>query len=336
MSEDRSPDQAAPASNCTEAQNTQRLAAMDDVRRIMKEEVRTDWIDLWEERWKKRLEKLQSRAANRGKSRDGAVEGGIKLGGGNEGEESEDGEDGEENDDDDDDSDGDDDDDGDQGEWDGAGIGWDTDRKDVEEIWVHRGEDSDFLKAADTYPSLGSLPRSPPPAQRNNVLGSPGRGVGGSEGWTASVTRLMGGMGFGSSPPQLQLQSQSQPQSQLQSTRNNAASIYPSSSTTPSFTAGTTPATISANPSALGSPHPPPASPYRFASPDSITPSLTVLREKRRGELKRQMDLSDPEGNVGLKCWVERRDAWTGANEEGCLKVGRSKFAEVGYYPLGG
>ncbi|KAF8454605.1 hypothetical protein BGX38DRAFT_1172757, partial [Terfezia claveryi] len=138
----------------------------------------------------------------------------------------------------------------------------------------------------------------------------------------------MGGMGFGSSPPQLQPQSQSQPQPQSQSARSNAASIYPSSFTTPSFTVGTTPATVSANPSAPGSPHLPLASPYRFASPDSITPSLAMLREKRREELKRQMDLSDPEGNLGLKCWVERRDAWTGANEEGCVRIGRSKFSE--------
>ena len=338
MSEDHSPDQSAPASNCTEAQNAQRLAAIDDVRRIMKEEVRTDWIDLWEERWKRRLEVLQPGATSRRKSRGGAAEGGVKLEresvcekGEDDEEADDDGDDG----DDDDDSSDDNDDDYDQGEWDGAGIGWDADQIGGEEVWVHRGEDSDFLKATDTYPSPGLLPRSPPPAQRNNVLGSPGRGGGGGEGWTAPVTRLMGGMGFGSSPPQLQPQLQSQPQLQLQSTRNNAAPIYHSSSTTPSFTAGTTPATISANPSAPSSPHPPPASPYRFASPDSIIPSLAVLREKRREELKRQMDLSDPEGNVGLKCWVERRDAWTGANEEGCVKVGRSKFAEVGYNPLG-
>ena len=317
MSGDRRPNQSAPTSNYTEAQNAQRLAAMENVRHIMEEEVRTDWIDLWEERWRKRLDKLQSRAANRGKGRGGAAEGGAKPareGGGEAGEDEDGGDEDNEDDDDDD----------DEGEWNGAGAGWDADWKDGEEIWVHRGDDSDFLKAADTYPLPESLPRSPPPAQRRNAFGSPGRG-GEGESWTASVTRLMGGMGFGSSPPQSQYQ-----QSQPQPARSNASSVYPSSSTTPSFT----PATISANPSAPGSPYPRSAvaaSPYRFASPDSITPSLTALREERREELKRQMDLSDPEGNVGLRCWVERRDAWTGANEEGCVKVGRSKFAEVGY-----
>ncbi|KAF8420127.1 hypothetical protein EV426DRAFT_613650 [Tirmania nivea] len=327
MSGDHSPNEFAPARNYTEAQNAQRSAAIEDVRRIMAEEVRTDWIDLWEERWRKRLEKLQSRAVNRGKGRDGPAGVGSKPEKEGEGGDSEDGGDGDENDDDDDDGDDDGDEDDDQGEWDGAGTGWDADRKDGEEVWVHRGEDSDFLKATDTFPSPGPLPWSPIPPQRNNVAGSPGQG-GAGEGWTASVTRLMGGMGFGSSSPQLQPQSQSQPQPQLQPTRSNAA---PSSSTSPSFTAGTTPATLSANPSDPGSPPQSlaaAASPYRFASPDSITPSLAALRQKKREELGKQMDLSGPEGNVGLKCWVERRDAWTGANEEGCVRVGRSKFAE--------
>jgi len=278
---------------------------MEDVRRIMKEEVRMDWIELWEERWRKRLEKLQSKAARRGKSKDGAAETGIAIQ-----RSREDG--GEENVDDGGDEGDDGGDDDDEGEWDGAGAGWDADRKDGEDVWVHRSDDSDFLKAADTYPPPGSLPRSLPLAQKNNVLGSPTRG-GGGEGWTASVTRLMGGMGFGSSP--------------LQPEQINATS----SPTTPLSTAGAS--------STTGSPHPlaaaAVANPYRFASPDSITPSLAALREKRREELERQMDLSDPEGNVGLRCWIERRDAWTGANEEGCVRVGRSKFAEVGYYPLG-
>ncbi|KAI9869486.1 MAG: hypothetical protein M1813_000275 [Trichoglossum hirsutum] len=59
-------------------------------------------------------------------------------------------------------------------------------------------------------------------------------------------------------------------------------------------------------------PSSPPASPYRYEHPDSVGPSIAAqertLRSKRRRLLEEEMRWND-----GLRCWVARRDAWSGA-----------------------
>lgn len=62
---------------------------------------------------------------------------------------------------------------------------------------------------------------------------------------------------------------------------------------------------------------------YVWESPDDI-PTPDKIREKQRRELEAEM-----EWNKGLKLWVHRRDAWTGANEDGEVRVGESRFKDV-------
>lgn len=311
---------------------------MEEVKRILQEEVYTDWTDLWDERWRRRLEVLMApQSTTSGKEReqqdsssdeeeiesDIAMQDGDGIGDQGDEEEGEEGEEGEEEDDDDfrnrNKAEG-----GTGGELSRGreekekGEGQPEEIEGKKEIWVNRGDDSDFLKAADVY-SPPSTSRNEDGSSRTDRFGSGGR-----ESWmAASMNRLMGSMGLSS-------HSHSHPHSHPQ-----ARSSYPSSSNTPSLTAATTPTTLSANPSAPSSPPTAQAptmglaSPYRFASPDSITPSLDALREQRKKELERQMDLNGPEGNVGLRCWVERRDWWTGADDGGRVRLGKSKFEDV-------
>lgn len=51
-------------------------------------------------------------------------------------------------------------------------------------------------------------------------------------------------------------------------------------------------------------------SPYRFESPDAIQESLVERRRKRRAALE-----EEAEWNPGLRFFLERRDAWTGAKK---------------------
>lgn len=52
-------------------------------------------------------------------------------------------------------------------------------------------------------------------------------------------------------------------------------------------------------------------SPYRFESPDAIQESLVERRRKRRAALE-----EEAEWNPGLRFFLERRDAWTGAKKK--------------------
>lgn len=62
---------------------------------------------------------------------------------------------------------------------------------------------------------------------------------------------------------------------------------------------------------------------YVWESPDDI-PTPEKIREGQRRELEAEM-----EWNKGLKLWVHRRDAWTGANEDGEVRLGDSRFKDV-------
>lgn len=62
---------------------------------------------------------------------------------------------------------------------------------------------------------------------------------------------------------------------------------------------------------------------YVWESPDDI-PTPERIREEQRRVLEEEM-----EWNKGLKLWVHRRDAWTGANEGGEVRVGDSRFKDV-------
>ncbi|KAF1829987.1 hypothetical protein BDW02DRAFT_573476 [Decorospora gaudefroyi] len=53
-------------------------------------------------------------------------------------------------------------------------------------------------------------------------------------------------------------------------------------------------------------------SPYKFDSPDSIGDAVAHTREARRRRRKERLEREMKE-NEGLRIWVERRDAWTGA-----------------------
>lgn len=62
---------------------------------------------------------------------------------------------------------------------------------------------------------------------------------------------------------------------------------------------------------------------YVWESPDDI-PTPERIREGQRSELEAEM-----EWNKGLKLWVHRRDAWTGANDDGEVRLGDSRFKDV-------
>lgn len=62
---------------------------------------------------------------------------------------------------------------------------------------------------------------------------------------------------------------------------------------------------------------------YVWESPDDI-PTPEKIREGQRRELEAEM-----EWNKGLKLWVHRRDAWTGANDDGEVRLGDSRFKDV-------
>lgn len=62
---------------------------------------------------------------------------------------------------------------------------------------------------------------------------------------------------------------------------------------------------------------------YVWESPDDI-PTPEKIREGQRSILEAEM-----EWNKGLKLWVHRRDAWTGANEDGEVRLGDSRFKDV-------
>ncbi|KAK2790302.1 hypothetical protein FQN53_000068 [Emmonsiellopsis sp. PD_33] len=52
--------------------------------------------------------------------------------------------------------------------------------------------------------------------------------------------------------------------------------------------------------------------PYRFESPDAVEESVVERRARRRRAVREEMGW-----NEGLRVWVERRDAWTGARAKG-------------------
>lgn len=62
---------------------------------------------------------------------------------------------------------------------------------------------------------------------------------------------------------------------------------------------------------------------YVWECPDDI-PTPEKIREGQRNVLEAEM-----EWNKGLKLWVHRRDAWTGANEDGEVRLGDSRFKDV-------
>lgn len=52
---------------------------------------------------------------------------------------------------------------------------------------------------------------------------------------------------------------------------------------------------------------------YKFDSPDAIGDAVDRTREQRRRRRRRRLE-QDMAENEGLRIWVERRDAWTGAS----------------------
>ncbi|KAI9768577.1 MAG: hypothetical protein M1840_004774 [Geoglossum simile] len=56
----------------------------------------------------------------------------------------------------------------------------------------------------------------------------------------------------------------------------------------------------------------PPHSPYRFEHPDAIGPSIAAQERSRRTKRRRLLE-EEMCWNDGLRCWVARRDAWSGA-----------------------
>ncbi|KAI9777117.1 MAG: hypothetical protein M1839_009073 [Geoglossum umbratile] len=56
----------------------------------------------------------------------------------------------------------------------------------------------------------------------------------------------------------------------------------------------------------------PPHSPYRFEHPDAIGPSIAAQERSRRNKRRRLLE-EEMRWNEGLRCWVTRRDAWSGA-----------------------
>jgi Protein of unknown function (DUF4050) len=56
----------------------------------------------------------------------------------------------------------------------------------------------------------------------------------------------------------------------------------------------------------------PPHSPYRFEHPDAIGPSIAAQERSRRTKRRRLLE-EEMRWNEGLRCWVARRDAWSGA-----------------------
>ncbi|KAF8455022.1 hypothetical protein BDZ91DRAFT_553597 [Kalaharituber pfeilii] len=264
----------------------QRTQAMEEVKRIMRDEVRNDWIDLWEQQWRS----SGGRGGFGGVSRVAAA------------------------------GDTDSDDEGIGGESKTTDGGDENARGTAGEIWLHRGDDSDFLKAADvyrpSYPFSAPLARAQPPPPPQPQAYAPSST---SSSWYNLPRLGIPSLGGGSRP--------SAPSVGGSTPSNN----YPSSSTTITTTAVTTPALVPSPqlPDHLPEvappqiPSRPSLGPYMFQSPDSIAPSIGELRERKRKELEEEM-----EWNEGLKCWIARRDAWTGADKEERVKVGRSKFAD--------
>lgn len=67
-------------------------------------------------------------------------------------------------------------------------------------------------------------------------------------------------------------------------------------------------------------------SPYRYNAPDSVGENLNEDERKARRLAAQSEEMG---WNKGLKNYIEQRDAWTGADKEGKIKVCKSKFAEV-------
>ena len=258
---------------------------IEEVQRVIKEEVRDDWMERWEERLRKKLDRHAKEGVRDGAWKCTKLEAGkARDEGKDEGGDSED-EDRE-------------------GEWDWAGAGREQreggGEDDEHEVWLHRGDDSDLLLPTDVF-LISARKRSPSPPRSSLSLaqqGDSGSVVSPKQGWGSSVSRFIEGIGFISGTTTVPYQP-----------------LTTSAASTASGAVLSAPASLS--------PSPLPSGPGRITSP------LLAQGEHKRMESSPQLDLGGPEGNPGLKCWMERRDAWTGADKEGRVRVGRSKFVEV-------
>lgn len=287
----------------TEAQNVQKAKAIEEIQRVIKEEVKNDWIERWEERWRRKMDRHAKGEVGDGVWKCTKLETEMVKGEGRDAGADADAADADV----DADADGG---EGREGEWDwpgaereqcGGAVGEDHER----EVWLHRRDDSDLLLATDVY--LTSAMRCSPLPPRSSLSPAAQPGDSGS---AASPEQGWGGVtGFVSN--------------------TSATSYYPSSST---ISAALT--VHNAILSAPASPLPLPAvvvGQHRIASlGSSTTPSLLAQGEQNLREPNPQVDSGAvPEGNLGLECWMKRRDAWTGADKEGRVRVGRSKFVDV-------
>ncbi|KAI9797657.1 MAG: hypothetical protein M1835_007405 [Candelina submexicana] len=83
-----------------------------------------------------------------------------------------------------------------------------------------------------------------------------------------------------------------------------------SSSPSQSPSPGPGPMTSSANTRSISSENPD-TDPYKFDSPDAIGTTFAELAAQRRWRRRKQLE-EEMAANEGLRCWVARRDAWSG------------------------